>query len=58
MKKELKNLRPNVDELTSKDLKKIYGGGPKGQPGAAGGDKGDPGYASNNGEACCCGCKC
>lgn len=57
MKNSLKNLHPSADELTSKDLKTVYGG--KLAPQAvAGGDKGDSSYSSGVSEACCCACKC
>lgn len=53
MKTELLKLKPNVEELTTKDLKNIYGGTV--EPAS---DKGDASRGgAEPGAACCCACR-
>jgi len=54
MKTELLKLKPNVEALTTKDLKNVYGGNI-----APVSDKGDAssGGISGSGGACCCACR-
>lgn len=53
----LKKLKPNADELTSKDLNLVYGG-QYAEEAVAGGDSGDSGHTTSGSEACCCACSC